>query len=162
MASYDKDAAAGLQAGGFSPLTAAVLCSRGFTTPEAAREFLNAGIPLIDPLEMRDMDKVADRVRLALLRHERIVVFGDYDVDGITATTLLTDFLRWKGGEDCCTPYIPGRLEEGYGLNELAIRTLYERGTDLIITVDCGITACEEAKLCRELGIDLWLRIVVL
>ena len=155
MASYDKNAAAGLQAGGFSPLTAAVLCSRGYDTPEAAREFLNAGIPLIDPLMMRDMDKVADRVRLALHRHERIVVFGDYDVDGITATTLLTDFLRWQGGEACCMPYIPGRLEEGYGLNELAIRTLYERGTDLIITVDCGITALEEANLCRELGIDL-------
>ena len=155
VASYDQNAAAGLQAGGFSPLTAAVLCSRGFTTPEAAREFLNAGIPLIDPLMMRDMDKVADRVRLALHRHERIVVFGDYDVDGITATTLLTDFLRWQGGSDCCTPYIPGRLEEGYGLNELAIRTLHERGTDLIITVDCGITALEEAQLCRELGIDL-------
>lgn len=155
VASYDRNAAAGLQAGGFSPLTAAVLCSRGYTTPDAAKAFLNADIPLIDPLQMRDMDKVADRVRLALHRRERIVVFGDYDVDGITATTLLTDFLRWQGGESCCRPYIPGRLEEGYGLNEMAIRTLYEQGTDLIITVDCGITALEEAHLCRELGIDL-------
>ena len=155
MATYDKAAAAGLEAGGFSPLTAAVLCSRGYTTPEAAKEFLDADIPLIDPFLLKDMDKTVERVRLALRRHERIVVFGDYDVDGITATTLLTDFLRWKGGRDCCTPYIPGRLEEGYGLNEMAIRTLHRKGVDLIITVDCGITALAEAELCRSLGIDL-------
>lgn len=95
------------------------------------------------------------RVRQAFECRERIVVFGDYDVDGITATALLTDFLRWQGGEDCCRPYIPSRLEEGYGLNETAIRTLHQEGADLIITVDCGITALEEAELCRSLGIDL-------
>ena len=153
VGAYDKAAAARLEAGGFSPLTAAVLCSRGYDTPEAAKAFLDAGIPLIDPFLMRDMDKIVERVRLALRRHERIVVFGDYDVDGITATTLLTDFLRWQGGS--CTPYIPGRLEEGYGLNETAIRSLHQKGVDLIITVDCGITALSEAQLCRALGIDL-------
>lgn len=105
---------------------------------------------------MQDMNLVVDRVNLALERREHIVVFGDYDVDGITATTLLTDFLRWQQGtDDLCTPYIPGRLEEGYGLNEMAIRSLHAQGADLIITVDCGITALEEAKLCKELGIDL-------
>ena len=156
IADYDRAAAAGLEAGGFSPLTAAVLCSRGYTTPDAARSFLDANIPLPDPLLMRDMDIVVNRVKLALERREHIVVFGDYDVDGITATTLLTDFLRWQQGcDDRCTPYIPGRMEEGYGLNEMAIRSLHAQGADLIITVDCGITAQNEAKLCKELGIDL-------
>ncbi|MEA4965999.1 MAG: single-stranded-DNA-specific exonuclease RecJ [Oscillospiraceae bacterium] len=153
VAAFDPAAAARLQAGGFSPLTAAVLCSRGYDTPEAASAFLRADLPLIDPMLLRDMDKTVARVRLALRRREKIVVFGDYDVDGITATTLLTDFLRWQGGD--CTPYIPGRLEEGYGLNEPAIRALREQGADLILTVDCGITAVEAAAFCRSLGVDL-------
>ncbi len=153
VAAYDEGAAARLEAGGFSPLTAAVLCSRGYDTPEAARAFLRADLPLPDPFLLRDMDKVVERVRRALERRERIVVFGDYDVDGITATTLLTDYLRSRGGD--CIPYIPSRLEEGYGLNEPAIRALREKGAALILTVDCGITALEEARLCRSLGIDL-------
>ncbi len=148
VAAYDEGAAARLEAGGFSPLTAAVLCSRGYDTPEAARAFLRADLPLPDPFLLRDMDKVVERVRRALERRERIVVFGDYDVDGITATTLLTDYLRSRGGD--CIPYIPSRLEEGYGLNEPAIRALREKGAALILTVDCGITALEEARLCRR------------
>ena len=80
-------------------------------------------------------------------------MFGDYDVDGITATCLLTDFLRSWGCD--CVPYIPGRLEEGYGLNPMAIRQLHDQGVNLIVTVDCGITAMEEAELCRSLGMDL-------
>ena len=82
-----------------------------------------------------------------------MAVFGDYDVDGITATCLLTDYLRSLGAD--CVPYIPGRLEEGYGLNPIAIDYLHTQGVKLIITVDCGITAVDEAQLCRELGIDL-------
>ena len=80
-------------------------------------------------------------------------MFGDYDVDGITATCLLTDFLRGIGAD--CVVHIPGRLEEGYGLNAGAIRQLHAQGVRLIITVDCGITALEEAELCRELGVTL-------
>ena len=91
--------------------------------------------------------------RLALERGEKIAVFGDYDVDGITATCLLTDFLRSRNAD--CTWYIPARLEEGYGLNEIAIRGLHALDVDLIITVDCGITAVDEARLCRDLGMDL-------
>ena len=82
-----------------------------------------------------------------------MAVFGDYDVDGVTATCLLTDFLR-KRGADCRT-YIPGRMGEGYGLNPAAVRLLAGQGVTLIVTVDCGITAVEEAALCRELGVDL-------
>ena len=86
-------------------------------------------------------------------RGEKIAVFGDYDVDGITATCLLTDFLRRHGAD--VVSYIPGRLEEGYGLNPIAIHQLHAEGVKLIVTVDCGITAVNEAELCKQLGIDL-------
>ena len=138
---------------GFSPLTAAVMCSRGYTKLETARDFLAANEPLSDPFAFLDMDKAARRVRRAIDRRELICVFGDYDVDGITATCLLTDFLRRQGAR--VVSYIPARLEEGYGLNELALRALHEQGVDLIVTVDCGITANEEAQLCRALGMEL-------
>ena len=102
---------------------------------------------------MTDMDKAAGRVGLAMSRGEKIAVFGDYDVDGITATCLLTDFLRRHGAD--VVSYIPGRLEEGYGLNPIAIHQLHAEGVKLIVTVDCGITAVSEAELCKQLGIDL-------
>ncbi len=138
---------------GYSPLTASVLCSRGYGTPQAARQFLSATEPLEDPMAMRDMDKAVERLRLALGRGEHIAVFGDYDVDGITATCLLTEFLRGQGGH--VTYYIPGRVEEGYGLNIPAIAALKRQGVSLIVTVDCGITAGAEARFCREQGVDL-------
>lgn len=138
---------------GFSALTAHVLASRGYTDAAAAESYLSNHAPLIDPFLLREMDKAAERVLLAKARGEKVAVFGDYDVDGITATCLLTDFLRSEGLD--CIPYIPGRMEEGYGLNSLAIRQLNAQGIRLIVTVDCGITAIEEAELCRELGIDL-------
>ena len=138
---------------GCSPLTAMVLAARGIETPQAAKTYLGCEAPLCDPFLMADMGLAAGRIALALDRGEKIAVFGDYDVDGITATCLLTDFLRSLGGD--CVPYIPGRLEEGYGLNPIAIAQLHSEGVKLIVTVDCGITALEEALLCRELGIDL-------
>ena len=142
-----------LVSGGFSPLTAMVLAGRGLRDPAVARESLGCDAPLPDPFLLGDMDRAAERVRRAIQDKERIAVFGDYDVDGITATCLLTDFLRSQGAD--CLSYIPGRLEEGYGLNPIAIRQLGEEQVKLIITVDCGITALEEADLCRELGMDL-------
>ena len=142
-----------LVSGGFSPLTAMVLAGRGLSDPEGARESLGCDGPLPDPFLLGDMDRAAERVRRAIQNKERIAVFGDYDVDGITATCLLTDFLRNQGAD--CLSYIPGRLEEGYGLNPIAIRQLGEEQVKLIITVDCGITALEEAALCRTLGMDL-------
>ena len=138
---------------GYAPLAAMILASRAITTAQAAREYLRCDAPLPDPFMMTDMDIAAGRVGLAMSRGEKVAVFGDYDVDGITATCLLTDFLRRQGTD--CVSYIPGRLEEGYGLNPLAIRQLQEEGVSLIITVDCGITAVEEARLCKELGVDL-------
>ena len=153
ISSYVPADARGLCEAGFSPITAALLCSRGYRTPSAAREFLSCSTPLSSPFDLLDMDKAAARLKLALQRREHIAVFGDYDVDGITATCLLTEFLRSRGGH--VTSYIPARLEEGYGLNALAIDTLKKQGVELIVTVDCGITANQEAQLCRALGIDL-------
>ena len=138
---------------GFSPLTAAVMCSRGYTELNEARDFLAANEPLSDPFTLLDMDKAARRVRRAIDRREQICVFGDYDVDGITATCLLTDFLRRQGAH--VVSYIPARLEEGYGLNEMALHSLREQDVQLIVTVDCGITANDEAALCRALGMEL-------
>ena len=142
-----------LMDGGFAPLTSLVLASRGIDTPEKAGDYLCTDCPLPDPFLMTDMDKAAARVALAMERNEKIAIYGDYDVDGVTATCLLTDYLTTRGAN--CVHYIPGRLEEGYGLNPLAIHQLCGEGVKLIVTVDCGITAVAEAELCRELGIDL-------
>ena len=150
---YDPAQQRQLCAAGYSPLTAAVLCSRGHTSAEQAEEYLQTEHPLHDPMLMIDMDKASDRVKEAIRLGQTIAVFGDYDVDGITATCLLTDFLRSMGAK--VIPYIPGRIEEGYGLNEIAITCLKQEGVQLIVTVDCGITAEAEAELCRENGIDL-------
>ena len=138
---------------GYAPLTAMVLASRGIENPQGARDYLSCDGPLFDPFLMKDMDLAAGRVGLAMTRDEKIAVFGDYDVDGITSTCLLTSFLRRHGAN--VVSYIPGRLEEGYGLNPIAIHQLHEEGVKLIVTVDCGITAVKEAQLCKELGMDL-------
>ncbi len=142
-----------LVAGGYSPLTAMVLSARGIENVRQAHRYLDCDTPLIDPFRMRNMDLAVGRVGVAMATGEKIAVFGDYDVDGITATCLLTHFLRSHGAD--CVPYIPGRLEEGYGLNPIAIHQLHREGVKLIVTVDCGITAIAEALLCKELGLDL-------
>ena len=136
-----------LVSGGYAPLAAMVLASRGIQNTHDANKYLDCSAPMPDPYLMTDMDLAAGRVGLALSRNEKIAVFGDYDVDGITATCLLTDFLRQHGAD--CVSYIPGRLEEGYGLNPIAIHQLHADGVKLIITVDCGITAVAEARLCN-------------
>ena len=148
-----QEAVNSLAAAGYAPLTAMVLSARNIDTPHQAQSYLSCDGPLPDPLLMKDMLPAVQRLRMALEKREKIAVFGDYDVDGITATCLLTDFLRSQEG--LVIPYIPGRLEEGYGLNAIAIRQLHQAGVKLIVTVDCGITAIEEARLCRKLGIDL-------
>ncbi len=139
--------------GGYNPLTAMILSGRGINEPRTAHSFLDCDSSMPDPYAMTDMALAAGRVAVALDRGEKIAVFGDYDVDGITATCLLTDYLRSLGAD--CVPYIPGRLEEGYGLNPIAIHQLHGEGVKLIVTVDCGITAVDEAELCAQLGIDL-------
>lgn len=106
-----------------------------------------------DPFFMPDMEKAVSRITKALKNNENITIFGDYDADGITSTTILKRFFHDINKE--CNVYIPNRLNEGYGLNKNAIKKLSEDGTNLIITVDCGITAIEETKYAKELGIDI-------
>ncbi len=153
VAKPPMDAVNALAQNGFSPLSSMILASRGIGDAARARAYLDCNASMPDPFLMTDMVDAAARVGLAMTRGEKIAVFGDYDVDGITATCLLTDFLRSHGSD--CVPYIPGRLEEGYGLNPIALRQLAAEGVKLIVTVDCGITAIEEAKLCKELGMEL-------
>ena len=153
VGNIEQEAVNTLVRAGYPPLAAMVLASRGIDDERQAEQYLGCGDFLPDPYLLTDMAPAVERIRLAIDRGERIAVFGDYDVDGITATCLLTKFLRSMGAD--CVPYIPGRLEEGYGLNGLAIEQLFDHRVQLIITVDCGITALEEAELCREKGVDL-------
>ena len=151
---YDAEAAERLRAAGYPALLSAVLAARGAAAPEETLTILEREHRLsYSPLLMRDMDKAVDRINLALSRGEKMAVFGDYDVDGITATVLLVDYLR-RRGEDCSF-YIPRRIEDGYGLGCDALRTLRDQGITLVITVDCGITGVEEARYAREIGLDL-------
>ncbi len=133
---------------------ARVLVLRGIDSFDAARHFFRAGRKdLHDPFLMQDMDRAADRVAAAVEQGERVLVYGDYDVDGTTATTLLTDFLRTHGAD--ADYFIPDRYEDGYGLGERGIDTAAEQGAGLIIALDCGITAHEEANYARSKDIDL-------
>lgn len=152
---YGKPAipAALLQAG-YPPLLAALLAQRGLVTVQAAQSLLESRADsLHDPLLITGMEAARDRVRRAIQDRETVAVYGDYDVDGITATCLLTDYLRFKGLN--CLPYIPDRDGEGYGLNSGALDHLAGCGARLVITVDCGITAVEEAAYARQIGLDM-------
>lgn len=151
---YDEPAARSLREAGYPALLAALLSARGVSSPEEAALLLERERELShSPYLMKDMDKAAARIRRALAEGERMAVFGDYDVDGITSTVLLVDYLRSRGAD--CLKYIPRRVEDGYGLGKEALRTLRDRGVTLVITVDCGITGVEEAKWAREIGLDL-------
>lgn len=143
-----------LTAAGYTPLLAAMLKVRGITSAEAAENFLEGGAEcLLDPMLFKDMAKAVERIKAALKNKETLAVYGDYDVDGITATCLLADWLRSKGAE--CFTYIPDRIGEGYGINAAAIDKLRDKGVSLIISVDCGITAAAEALHAESVGIDL-------
>ena len=139
---------------GYSYLVSSVLVSRGVSSAEQAALALERERKLThSPFLMRDMDRAVARVQDALARGEKIAVFGDYDVDGITATCLLTDYLRSRGAK--VVMHIPGRFDEGYGLSNEAIRALAKEGVRLIVTVDCGITGVEETDYAASLGVDV-------
>ena len=143
-----------LEDAGISPLLARILASRGLTDPDEVRRLLASGPELLhDPMAMLGMAHACERVRKAIVSREQVTVYGDYDVDGITSTCMLTDWLRSKGLT--CYYYIPDRNEEGYGLNCGALDALKSRGVSLVITVDCGITAVEEAAYARQIGVDM-------
>ncbi|MGI6028670.1 MAG: single-stranded-DNA-specific exonuclease RecJ [Candidatus Heteroscillospira sp.] len=140
---------------GLNPLLAAMLCSRGITGAQEALAFIyGANCISLSEMDFTDLDKACDRIRLAVRNGEKCAVFGDYDVDGITSTCLMTDFLRNHMGLNCIS-YIPDRIEEGYGLNTAAVKSLAEQGVKLIVTVDCGITAMEETAYAKSLGVDM-------
>ncbi len=136
-----------------SRLIAAVLCVRGFSLSQAS-EFLNTNENnLIDPFLLKGMRKAVERINKAIVSNEKITVFGDYDVDGVTATTLMLSCLQELGGD--VSFYIPSREKEGYGITKEAIGQIASGGTTLIITVDCGITAIDECEFAKKLGIDI-------
>ncbi|MDD5475571.1 MAG: single-stranded-DNA-specific exonuclease RecJ [Syntrophales bacterium] len=138
---------------GISPLLSQILSKRNINTPvEAKRFFFPSLKDLHNPFLLKDMRKAVDRVADAVLKNESIVIFGDYDVDGITATAVMVAFLRDMGARVSC--YIPDRIEEGYGLNRDAIDMIRQRGTSLIITVDCGISNHDEIDHASRLGMD--------
>ena len=131
-----------------------IIEQKNFKNEEELKVFLNpTRNDFYDPFLMPDMEKAVSRILKALKNNENITIFGDYDADGITSTTILKRFFHDINKE--CNVYIPNRLNEGYGLNKNAIKKLSEDGTNLIITVDCGITAIEETKYAKELGIDI-------
>ena len=137
-----------------SAVTAQVLLNRGLGDPDAARAFLRPTLKdLHDPFLLAGLDAASDRIAKAVREGQKIVVYGDYDVDGITATSILWHALRTLGGN--VHYYIPHRLEEGYGLNGDAVAELCDGGAGLIVTVDCGVTAVEPAEVAKCRGVDL-------
>lgn len=139
---------------GFTPLAAAALCARGIDTPEAARAFLETDpAKLHDPMLLPDMAKARDTIRRAIEQGKKIAVFGDYDVDGVTSTCVMTRVLRSLGAD--VRHYIPDRLSEGYGLSMGAMDRLAQDGIGLIVTVDSGVSAFEEIARARELGMEV-------
>ena len=154
MRETDESAVRALMDAGYPYLISAVLAPRGICTPEQADQALRQDEELsLDPMDMKDMDRAVARIRRALDAGEKIAVFGDYDVDGITATCLVTDALERAGAD--CVSYIPHRIDDGYGLNSEALQKLKDGGVSLVITVDCGITGMEEAAFAKEIGLDL-------
>ena len=136
-----------------SALLAGILAARGITDPTEALTLLAGEEELSDPLLLKDMDKACARILQAIDREETIVVFGDYDVDGVTATALLYQHLKGMGANVKCM--LPSREGDGYGLSKNAIQSIHEKGYPLIVTVDNGIAALDEADFAAELGVDL-------
>ena len=139
---------------GVSSVVAQLLICRGICDPSAAKEFLDPKISgLRDPELLPGLSAAADRIHAAVAAGKQITVYGDYDADGMTATAILLGCLQLMGAK--ADFYVPNRIDEGYGLNDEALRTLAQRGTAVVITVDCGIASVNEARTARELGLEL-------
>ncbi|MEA3406873.1 MAG: single-stranded-DNA-specific exonuclease RecJ [Chloroflexota bacterium] len=135
------------------PLLTQVLYARGIDTPSKVNAFLNVPKTLANPFQMTGMNEAVARLQQALTKDERIIVYGDYDVDGVSATALLVSALRGLGGK--VEAYIPDRFSEAYGLNKAALEKLHQEGTGLVVTVDCGIRSAEEVAYAGSLGLDM-------
>jgi len=137
---------------GISPILARILASRGLSDPDQARAFLRPELDqLHDPSLLPDMTLAAERLTRAVADQERIVIYGDYDVDGITATALLLQCLRLAGAD--VGYHIPERLDSGYGLKVDALQELKAQGAQVIVTVDCGVSAVAEAAAAADMGL---------
>ena len=139
---------------GITPYFAQVLINRGITKKEEAQDFLFGNLSAChDPFLMKDMDKAVYRIKQAVTNREKILIYGDYDVDGVTSTALLAIVLDRMGGE--YETFIPNRLVEGYGMNIRAVAKAREDNVKLIITVDCGINSVKEVDIANKYGIDV-------
>ncbi|MDK2798466.1 MAG: single-stranded-DNA-specific exonuclease [Clostridiales bacterium] len=137
-----------------SPLVATIIANRGIQKYEDIKMFLKNDIThLHDPFLMKDMNKAVARIKRAIENKERITVYGDYDVDGVTSTAILVKYLLTCGAY--VDYYIPDRINEGYGVNKYALEKIHTNGTTLMITVDSGITALEEVDYANKLGLDI-------
>lgn len=137
-----------------APFVAALLINRGMNNVESAKKFLyTENEPFHDPFLFEDMEKAIDRIEKAIADQEPILIYGDYDADGVTSTSILMITMQELGAH--VSYYIPNRFTEGYGPNEIAFRKAADEGIKLIITVDNGIAALSEAKVAKELGVDL-------
>jgi len=138
----------------YSEIERRILANRGICTKEDAEDFLN-GLQQegTDPFNLLGMKEAVDRLKRAIENSEKIVVYGDYDADGVTATALLIENLSYLGGN--ISHYIPDRFSEGYGLNKDAIGQIKESGAQIVLTVDCGIRAIDEIVHANELGLDV-------
>jgi len=142
------------RAAGLPPVVAQLLVSRGVAEADSAKQFLDVRLSgLRDPELLHGAAEAADRITAAIAAKRRIIVYGDYDADGMTATAILFRCLQLLGAD--VGYYVPNRLDEGYGLNHEALRTLARRGASLVITVDCGIGSVAEAETAREAGLEL-------
>ncbi|MBI5958522.1 MAG: single-stranded-DNA-specific exonuclease RecJ [Chloroflexi bacterium] len=138
----------------YHPVMAQVLFNRGQDTPEKAHTFLHGGDSVLhNPFMMYGMTQAVARIRHALKHREPIAIYGDFDADGVTSTVLLTQAIQALGG--LVTPYIPNRVDEGYGLNTDALRWLHQQGVRLVVTVDCGIRSVDEVAFGNSVGLDM-------
>lgn len=135
------------------PIITQILFNRGLADPEDVAEFFGLRARPTDPFLMRGVGETVERLRTAIQRHQVVAVYGDFDADGVCSTALLVQTLRAFGAD--VQPYIPHRVDEGYGLNNEALIGLQQRGVKLVITVDCGIRSVDEVAFGRDLGLDM-------
>ncbi|MFH1837603.1 MAG: single-stranded-DNA-specific exonuclease RecJ [Candidatus Omnitrophota bacterium] len=139
---------------GVTPLFAQLLINRGVTTPGKAQTFLFGDLSSChDPFLMKDMDKAVHRIKRAITNGEKILIYGDYDVDGVTSVALLSEVFNDLGADH--ETFIPDRIEDGYSLNMQAVRSAFDNNIKLIVTVDCGITSLAEVEYAASCGIDV-------
>jgi len=138
----------------YHPILRQILYNRGYSTRELAQGYLEARIPPgTDPYQLLGMKTAVDRIQNAIRKREKIAIYGDYDVDGVTATALLVETLEYLGSD--VQGYIPNRFEEGYGLNIEALSSLADDGVRLVITVDCGVRSAYEVEHANKIGLDV-------